>query len=198
MTTPAGSDSPRWLRALCGKPGAWISGLWGLAEGTLFFVVPDVAFTRTTLVSPARGLLQLGTAVIGALVAGAVMYAWADAAPAQARATVAAVPFVGEKLVTPADQRWQTDGHRALFDRPLGGVPYKVYAVLAPSQMSMGMFLLASAAMRIERMILSWIVFAPAAWVIARLDGRRSLRVATWFHAAFWIVVYAVYWSQNA
>ncbi len=111
----------------------WAAALWGLAEGTFFFVVPDLLFTWTTLFSPKRGLLQLGAAVVGALVAGTAMYAWAATAPVQARAAVAAVPFVGEKMIGPAERRWDEEGTRALFNRPLGGVPYKVHAVLAPA-----------------------------------------------------------------
>ena len=186
--------------------GLWAAALWGLAEGTVFFVVPDVLFTLTTLFSPKRGLLQLGAAVAGAVVAGAIMYAWAAAAPAQARAAVSAVPFVGEKVIAPAEQRWDEEGLPALFNRPLGGVPYKVHAVLAPARLSMAEFLLVSVPMRVERMILSWMVFATAAWIISRLGERRPFdrlragrRPAAWsFYALFWTALYAVYWSANA
>ena len=186
--------------------GLWVAALWGLAEGTLFFVVPDVLFTFTTMSSLKRGLLQLGAAVAGALLAGAVMYSWAAAAPAQARSAVAAVPFVGEKMIAPAEQRWDEEGLPALFNRPLGGVPYKVHAVLAPARLSLAEFLLVSVPMRVERMILSWIVCASAAWIIGRFrEGRpfdrlrAGRRTAAWsFHALFWTALYAVYWSANA
>ena len=87
-----------------------ISALWGFAEGTFFFVVPDVLFTRTTLLSVKRGWLQLLAAVIGATMAGAGMYQWASGSPAQARSAVAAVPFLGENIIAPAEQRWNDGG----------------------------------------------------------------------------------------
>ena len=183
-----------------GRTPLWWSGLLGFAEATFFFIVPDVLFTATTVVSPRRGWWQLGTAVAGAVLAGAVMYVWAETAPAQARAAVAAVPFLGEKIITPTDAQWHEEGTASLFKNPLGGVPYKVYAVLAPAHLSLPEFLLISVPLRVERMLLSMIVFVPVGmWV--RLSTYRDV---TWrrtaglrLHAVFWTIVYAVYWSVN-
>jgi membrane protein YqaA with SNARE-associated domain len=176
--------------------GTWWSALWGFAEATFFFVVPDVLFTRTTLLSVKRGWLQLAAAVIGATIAGALMYVWASGSPAQARSAVAAVPFLGEKIVAPAEQRWNDRGTPSLFSNPLSGVPYKVHAVLAPSHVSLPTFLLLSLPLRAERMLLSMIVFVPLAmWVRRDEIGRKT--IALRIHAGFWLLVYAVYWSVN-
>jgi len=172
------------------------SALWGFAEATFFFVVPDVLFTRTTLLSVKRGWQQLFAAVIGATLAGALMYLWASGSPAQARSAVAAVPFLGEKIITPAEQRWNDRGTPSLFSNPLSGVPYKVYAVLAPSHVSLSAFLLLSLPLRAERMLLSMIVFVPLGmWV--RKDESRRRQIGMRIHLAFWLLVYAVYWSVN-
>jgi membrane protein YqaA with SNARE-associated domain len=172
------------------------AALWGFAEGTFFFVVPDVLFTRTTLVSIKRGWLHLLAAVIGATIAGAVMYLWASESPARARAAVAAVPFLGEKIITPAEQRWNEGGTLSLFTNPLSGVPYKVHAVLAPSHVSLPAFLVLSLPLRVERMLLSMIVFVPLAMWVQRDEGRR-MAIGLRAHMAFWLLVYAVYWSVN-
>ena len=176
--------------------GALLAAIWGFAEGTFFFVVPDVLFTRTTLLSVKRGWLQFATAIIGATAAGAAMYLWASASPAQARSAVAAVPFLGEKIITPAEQRWNDRGTPSLFSNPLSGVPYKVHAVLAPSHVSLPMFLLLSLPLRAERMLLSMIVFVPLAMWVRRDEGRRT-KIGLRIHAGFWLAVYAVYWSVN-
>ena len=176
--------------------GALWSLLWGFAEATFFFIVPDVLFTRTTLLSVKRGWQQLFAAVIGATIAGALMYLWASGFPSQARSAVAAVPFLGEKIITPAEQRWNDRGTPSLFSNPLSGVPYKVHAVLAPSHISLPMFLLLSVPLRAERMLLSMIVFVPLAiWV--RKDESRRTKTVMRIHLAFWLLVYAVYWSVN-
>ena len=188
------------------KPGwvaripSWWAGFWGFAEGLFFFIVPDVLFTAATVESLKKGWMQLAAAIAGAVMAGALMYLWAAAAPAQARAAVAAVPFVGEKIITPAEQRWTAEGSMSLFKNPLSGVPYKVHAVLAPSHMPLAEFLMASLPLRAERMLLSMIVFVPLGlWI--RLSAYRDIdwrrRIGSRLHLAFWTLVYTVYWSVN-
>lgn len=197
MTTP-GEPMRRLRAALLSSPALWAAGLWGFAEATLFFVVPDVLFTLTTLFAARRGLWQMGVSILGAVLAGAVMYSWAATSPAQARAVVAAVPFVGEKIITPFERRWDEGGTWALFRNPLGGVPYKVPAVLAPARLSLVEFLALSVPLRAERMIFSMIVFLPLAWWIG--SGGSSERRQVWglgVHAVFWTIVYGVYWSIN-
>lgn len=189
--------------ALKGRPTLWgptlWAWLWGFAEATFFFVVPDVLFTRTTLISIKRGWWQLGVAVLGATMAGAAMYLWASSSPVQARAAVARVPFLGEKIITPAERRWNDGGTASLFSNPLSGVPYKVHAVLAPERVSLGYFLLLSLPLRAERMLLSMIVFVPLAlWTRGGgSQGQRRRTIGFRIHAAFWVIVYAIYWSIN-
>jgi hypothetical protein len=128
------------------------------------------------------------------------MYTWAASSPVQARAAVAAVPFLGEKIITPAEAKWNADGTRGLFTNPLGGVPYKVYAVLAPAHVSLPVFMLISLPLRVERMLLSMIVFVPLSlWAHGGGDARRAHRqsIGLRLHAAFWILVYGIYWSVN-
>jgi membrane protein YqaA with SNARE-associated domain len=179
------------------RPGeSALAVLWGFAEATLFFVVPDVLFTRTLLSSLRRGWAGFALAIAGAVVAGAVMYTWAASSPAEARKAVASVPFLGEKIITPTEQRWNEEGTLILFSNPLGGVPYKVPAILAPAHLSLPEFLLISVPLRAERMMLSMIVFVPLS-IWARAGDERRRRLAYWIHAGFWVVVYAVYWSIN-
>jgi hypothetical protein len=187
---------PRWLEAWLGRPGAVVAFSWGLAEGTLFFVVPDLAFTMTTAFRPSRGLMQLALAVAGALLAGSVMYSFAASSPREARAIVASVPFVGESMVESTDRRLESRGARAMFDSPLGGVPYKVYAVLAPPRFSYAEFLLLSIPARAERMLFSWLPVALLARALRRLDERRRRRVVPIAYALSWICVYAIYWGK--
>lgn len=189
----AGAGLPRWLRALSGRRGLVLAGLWGLAEGTLFFVVPDVLYTLVAAFRPVRALAHVGAATGGALLGGALMFAWSAAEPARARSAVENVPWVGAGMVTETAARFDEEGTRPLFDRPLGGVPYKVYAVLAPEHLSLGRFLLLGSLARLERFAPSWAAFALLAWVLARRRPERW-RLVLAIHASFWTVVYVYYW----
>ena len=52
--------------------------------------------------------------------------------------------------------------------------------------------------MRAERMLLSWIVFAAAAAGLSRVkDERVRRRAGVAFHAGFWLLLYAVYWTLH-
>jgi hypothetical protein len=50
-----------------------IAALWGLAEATLFFIVPDVWLTLITVWSPRKALIACLFALLGALAGGALM-----------------------------------------------------------------------------------------------------------------------------
>jgi hypothetical protein len=180
--------------SLRGPFGIGLAAAWGFAEGTLFFVVPDVLFTRVAIAEPRRALAHLAAATAGAVAAGALMFAWASADPDGARSAVAAVPKVGAGMVEATRERLAASGAAALFDRPLGGVPYKVHAVLAPERFGLVAFLGLSVLARLERFLLSWTAFAVLHRAFVR-PRRASARTAAWIHAAFWLAVYAVYWA---
>ena len=188
---------PRWLQALLGPPGTLLAFLWGFAEGTLFFVVPDVCFTLTTGLRPRRGFLQLVAVIAGAFLAGNVMYSWAAAKPRQAQSVVAAVPFVGERMLEETYTRSETQGAWAMLQQPLGGVPFKVYAVLAPSHVPYAEFLLFSILARAERLLLTWVPAALIALFLRRLGAARRWHVALALHAVCWMAVYAYYWGSR-
>jgi hypothetical protein len=74
------------------------------------------------------------------------------------------------------------------------GIPYKVYAVLAPSVTSPVTFGLISIPARFERLALSWLVPTMLGLFLKRwIRNHRCLTAALWL--GFWIVIYAVYWS---
>ena len=53
-----------------------IAFFWGLAEATLFFIVPDVALSVVALKGVDIGLVACLYAMGGALVGGTIMYYW--------------------------------------------------------------------------------------------------------------------------
>jgi len=191
VSTAAGL--PRWVRALSGRRGLLLAGLWGLAEATLFFVVPDVHFTLVAAFRPGRALALVGAATAGALLGGVLMFTWSAGDPERARAAVGNVPAVGSGMVDETEARLRASGAAALFDRPLGGVPYKVYAVLAPEHFSLGRFLLLSPPARLERFAPSWLSFALLGWAITRRPSVPR-RFVLGLHAFFWTALYVYYW----
>jgi hypothetical protein len=190
------TPQPRWLDWLLGRPGTLAALAWGFAEGTLFFIVPDVLFTLTTALRPRRGLLQLALAVAGAIPAGLLMYSWAELNPQQAYSAVNTVPFVRQFQFEETARRFETERAGAMLSNPLGGVPYKVYAVLAPSHLSRTEFLLLSIPARAERMLVTWIPAALIGLALSRFEDAQRRRIAIRLYAFAWVAIYAVYWSK--
>src|SRR5215471_4108707 len=76
----------------------WAGFFWGLAEATLFFIVPDVLLTLEALFSFRRSARVLACILLGALCGGTIMFYLGASHPAQAKATVLRVPFVSSAM----------------------------------------------------------------------------------------------------
>jgi membrane protein YqaA with SNARE-associated domain len=186
--------APAWVIRLLGREGIGLAFAWGFAEGTLFFVVPDVLISLAALCGGRRALPHVAAAVAGALLAGAVMFAWSAADYAAASAAVQSVPFVPERMVAQVIQGLETEQAVALFRGSVTGIPYKLFAVEAPGRLPLSLFLAATVLARAARFLLVWSVFTIlGAWVRRRHPGNWS-RLA-WLHAALWIPFYVIYWS---
>jgi len=166
---------------------------WGFAEGSLFFVVPDVLITLSAAFSLRRGLRHLGLAVAGALVAGALMFSWSARAPDHAARAVAAVPAVTTHMFEQVEQDFERSPAWAPCLGPTSGIPYKVYAVAAPKHTSLTQFLIASVPARIERLALTWVQFVAIAWCVRRWT-KHPVRWIYGIHAVYWVAMYTYYW----
>ena len=182
-------------RANLWNPPLWLGFLWGVAEGTLFFIVPDVILSWASLTGARNGLRTLCAIVAGSLVAGVLMYSWASWRPESSRAVVASVPFVTPSMFETVRLDYRKHGAAAMLQGPGSGIPYKVYAVLAPPVCSLATFVTISIPARIERLVLSWLGFAILGRAFADWLTKHPWGTALLF-AAFWIVTYAVYWVR--
>ncbi len=190
-----GSDAraPRraWRARTAGVAGAG----WGVAEATFFFIVPDVLITAFALRQPRAAAACVVGAVLGALLGGAAMYAWATADRPLAQAAVDAVPFIHTRLFAQAQSLTAThDGLGILFGA-LSGVPYKVFAVQAPETMGLLEFLAWTVPGRAVRFLLALAVSALMAPLLMRWLGQRGT-ISIWLLA--WVAIYATYWTQMA
>lgn len=141
---------PRWVRDHGMAFG------WGVAEATVFFVVPDFWTSYLALRRPRRGLATTAAATAGALLGGAVVHRWATGVPAQRSARWAArIPAISPSMVAKVDRQMQQRGLSALMIGPFTGTPYKLYARSAGVQgHSLGAFLAWSVPARMTRFVL--------------------------------------------
>ena len=116
----------------------WLGVLWGLAEATVFFLVPDILITASALFAPRRSFAQMIAILIGALIGGALLYTAADKYPDETKAVVLQVPFIKMRTLEESDRQMQEHGMLAIPLGAFSGVPYKTYAVNAPRRAPFG------------------------------------------------------------
>jgi hypothetical protein len=171
-----------------------VAFLWAFAEATLFFVVPDVWLT---VVATQRGIrkamVACGFAALGALAGGTAMYLWASADAAGAVATVERVPGISSGMIDRAAAALGAQGVLAMLFGAFAGVPYKIYAVEAPSAgIGLALFLVLSVPARLMRFFLLSGMAATFAGVV---DGWLSKRVVLAIVLVLWVAFYAAYWT---
>jgi hypothetical protein len=175
--------------------GPALAAVWGFAEATLFFVVPDVLIAWLAV---ARGwrvaVLAAGAASLGAAAGGMLVHAAAVAAPEATRAAILAVPAISDAMVAAAEAKAADGWFAAALGASVTGVPYKIYAMLAPAAGWDALSLaLATPVLRLPRFLAVALAFAAIGRAVRR-NGALPRWAAPVFTAG-WVLFYAVYWT---
>jgi membrane protein YqaA with SNARE-associated domain len=172
-----------------------IAFLWGLAEATFFFVIPDMFTSYRALKSWRSGFRACLLALAGALAGGSLIYAYAAWKPAAALRAVDSVPAVTVQVIQTARQSYDKDGAAAIFYGPAKTVPYKVYTVMAPSRhIGYLEFMAISAPARMARFVA---VTAAAAGLSYLLRNRLSMRIRLVIYGLCWCTMYILYFAHH-
>jgi hypothetical protein len=164
---------------------------WGFAEASFFFVVPDVIISVVALFSVRQGLKQVAAALAGATVGGMLLFSFARHDPETAHGLLQHVPWLRTGMIEDARRDLQEEGAWGVTRGPAKGLPYKVYAVLAPAHVSWFAFLVVTPAARIGRFLGAWMTFATVRWFLRRrIDAHPHVTLATM--AVKWLVFYHI------
>jgi membrane protein YqaA with SNARE-associated domain len=172
-----------------------IGFVWGLAEATLFFIVPDVWIGWVALVARRAAGAVLGFTLAGALVGGALTYALGAAtAPTTSASILDGVPTVDRDSIRRVSGEMEKHGPRSVVYGPLRmGTPYKLYARAAGVRdESLASFLSWSVPGRLERFLPLTAIAILAGLALRRWIGARP-STALSLYGAIWTAFYAVY-----
>ncbi len=177
-------------------PVLLLATLWGFAEATLFFIVPDVLLT---LVSLRKGIkaacIASVLAVFGAVVGGWLMYGWGLRSEQEALEMLDVIPAIGPDMIATVRVHLQEHGVWSLFLGTANGIPYKIYAVQAPAQeIPLLTFLLVSIPARLYRFLIVSLLAAG----VGRLTRQWSVKSRYGMFTAFWVLLYAFYFYNFA
>jgi membrane protein YqaA with SNARE-associated domain len=166
--------------------------LWGFAEATFFFIVPDVLLSWVAVDKPRAALSACLWATLGALIGGTLMFAWGATALNRASAALDSVPAISQEMCDSVAEQIRTRGAAALFLGPLTGTPYKIYAVQAGGdQIGLLPFLLISVPARLGRFAL----ITGVTVLICRAFPRMTLFIRRSIHAVVWTIFYTWYFG---
>ncbi len=173
-----------------------IAILWGFAEGTLFFFVPDVFLSAAGLVDSRRSVIACFYTLAGSLLGGTVMYFWGIKDPVGILQALDAIPGISLGMIGKVQTDLADLGAWGVFKGPLGGVPYKIYASQAhPAGVGLVWFLLASIPARLGRFLAVTYV-APK--VIKLLGPKRSTKQNMAILLVAWAVFYVFYFISKS
>jgi membrane protein YqaA with SNARE-associated domain len=183
-----------------GSCGVWRSGwfiaafVWGLAEATFFFIVPDVLLSFVTQRRGFRaGLGATVFAVAGAAGGGMAMLWLGRDHPEQVRAALDALPAISPKMIATAGPALAADPLAALVGAAFSGTPFKVFAAAASGAgVSAPALFAMTVVARAPRFLVTVAVTATVDRLAANWLGTCTRGLIL---GALWAVFYAVYWS---
>jgi membrane protein YqaA with SNARE-associated domain len=171
-----------------------LAALWGFAEATLFFIVPDVCLTLIALSDLRLALAASGVAVAAAVLGGGLMHEWGRRHPQNAVEAIDRVPGISPALIARVEHELRTRGWFPMFAGSILAVPYKIYAVKTgvlgwgrAAFLTMSVF---ARAIRFVALVCltSWI---SGAFPVGPILFRQL------FVLGVWIVVYVIYFKAR-
>jgi membrane protein YqaA with SNARE-associated domain len=173
----------------------WIAALWGFAEATFFFIVPDVFTSRVALThTPRQAFLACAWAVLGALVGGHVLFLFAQINPTAAATFLAQldwIPGISPPLIAATGDAVRAYGASAFFTSAFSGVPYKLCTLHAGLlDVSYAAFLALSVASRFSRFAAVTALALLCRYCFLR-HCRRTVQLRV--HAIAWTAFYGSY-----
>jgi hypothetical protein len=170
--------------------------LWGLAEATFFFIVPDVLLTWIATRSLRSSIQASLVALAGALVGGVAVVTFAAASPDRAHGLLLHIPGINLHLLERVSGQVDELGLLAVLFGPLKGIPYKIYAVEWGTRGGALLgFLLISIPARWVRFALSALLARAIAHLIGPLTQRRP-RIEALILAIIWTAFYLFYFTR--
>jgi hypothetical protein len=183
--------------AWCSRHGWLVAFAWGLAESTVFFIVPDVGVAFIAAMSPRNWWKAALTSIVGTLVGAVALFLaiqfWLGAHALQ---LLLWVPGIHRADLAIAATRISQHGAGALLGAAFQGIPYKVYATqLTLTGVSLPVILLWTIPSRALRLV-PVAAAAGAGGRILQSSLRRHFGLWVAGYVLFWVAFYAWYWSR--
>ena len=170
--------------------GAW---LWSFLEATVFFVAADFYLSLVGQHNLKRGLIAVLYATLGALVGGTLMFYWATKDPQAAVYFQESILSQSQGHSEAIRQAIDAHGMWSYAYGNIAGLPYSMYAVLAPvTGIGFLQFFFIGAFIRLLRFSLSVTIIYYLSKALPKQIKQRT-RVLTLLLG--WSIFYGWYWG---
>ena len=181
------------MRGFARSPLAVLAaGLWGYAEATRFWLIPDILLGWITLNRPRSIVSSVIAATVGAVIGGVRMHEHAG----EEHTRLTEIPGINEAMLLDAHERFASRGWVAVVRAPIDGIPYKVYATESGlAERPLAELIAWTPPARLWRFLLT----AAGAAIIGRVFSRSVRRSeGLWFAGTlgFWVFVYIRYFAR--
>ncbi|MEP2704754.1 MAG: hypothetical protein ABJQ71_12285 [Roseibium sp.] len=167
--------------------------MWGFAEATLFFIVPDVLLTSLALNSFRKAVLAALAAAMAATIGGLLVWLGAHWFPVEIKAVLLAVPGISENTFSSVQALLKSGAFSGMLQGAFSGMPYKIFAAEAGStDINPVLFAILTPIARLPRFLLLSVAAWTLSWAVGtRMATKSKLRSAL----VLWCVFYFGYFS---
>ncbi|PCJ99185.1 MAG: hypothetical protein COA45_07035 [Zetaproteobacteria bacterium] len=172
-----------------------VSFVWGFAEATFFFFVPDIWLTRIAVTDLKEAVINAFITLIGALIGGTVLYILASISFDYIRQALDFVPAISKNMIDQAGEQMQNANPvKVIIMAGFTGLPFKIYAAWSGHlALSVPVFILISAVARIGRFLfLIFVIYGTKSVLKSYMSTKNLL----WLHTVLWICFYCYYFFK--
>jgi membrane protein YqaA with SNARE-associated domain len=177
------------------RPGSkTFAAIWGFAEATLFFIVPDVLISSLALNSLRKALWACASAALAASVGGLLVWLFAFNYPMATREVLFQIPGISEGSFRSVEHLLTKGLYEGMVQGAFSGVPYKIFAAEAgASKQNPALFTLLSIAARLPRFVLGAFITWSVSYLIGdKLSANNKLSLCLVLWAVFYFFYFRV------
>jgi membrane protein YqaA with SNARE-associated domain len=167
--------------------------IWGFAEASFFFIIPDVLLSFIGFQSYKKGFIACGYALIGALAGGYLMFVLGANGINRLDNIFDYIPALSPEMIYRVDEELTTDEYEAILLGQLRMTPYKLYAAHAGAQHFnlLGVMLISIPARGLRFLLSALLIPFVAHCFPKRYSDQFKYRLLV----LYWIFTYIYYFS---
>ncbi|MFD2206474.1 hypothetical protein [Kiloniella antarctica] len=169
-----------------------ISFLWGFAEATFFFIVPDVFLSYLSVKYNLKTAIKSALFTLsGAFIGGVIIYHLGNSYSSDIIDYIDILPAISPAMIVTAKEDLEQFGILSILIGAFSGVPYKVFAAQA-GQLSIP--LISFIAIFIPARLIRWFQVIFIAQLIGNiLLNHVSKKFVLWAFFSFWVIFYSLF-----